>query len=32
MPTGRVIGRVSVKVLPDTDDFKHKARNDLERI
>jgi len=32
MPAGRVIGRVSVKVLPDTDDFKHKAKNDLERI
>ena len=25
MPAGQVIGRVSVKVLPDTDDFRRKA-------
>jgi phage-related protein len=32
MPAGRVIGRVSVKVLPDTDDFRKKAQRDLDRI
>ena len=31
-PGGQVIGRVSVKVLPDTDDFKKRAKTALERI
>lgn len=32
MPVGQVIGRVSVKVLPDTDDFRRQAQKDLDRI
>ncbi|MET9861958.1 hypothetical protein ABZY93_22075 [Streptomyces smyrnaeus] len=32
MPGGQVIGRVSVKVLPDTDDFRRSAQNDLDKI
>jgi phage-related protein len=32
MPAGQVIGRVSVKVLPDTDDFRRQAQRDLDRI
>jgi len=32
MPAGQVIGRVSVKVLPDTDDFRIKAQKQLDRI
>ncbi|MER5632168.1 phage tail protein [Streptomyces nitrosporeus] len=32
MPAGKVIGRISVRVLPDTSDFKDKAKTDLERI
>ncbi|QPB09847.1 tail length tape measure protein [Streptomyces phage Sentinel] len=32
MPQGQVIGRVSVRVLPDTSDFRRKAQNDLDRI
>ncbi|MFG3223256.1 hypothetical protein ACGF07_00525 [Kitasatospora sp. NPDC048194] len=32
MPAGQVIGRVSVKVLPDTDDFRAKAQVQLDRI
>lgn len=31
-PGGTVIGRVSVKVLPDTDDFRRRAQNELDRI
>jgi phage-related protein len=32
MPQGQVIGRVSVRVLPNTDDFKRTAQNQLDRI
>lgn len=32
MPQGQVIGRVSVRVLPDTDDFRSKASKQLEKI
>src|SRR5690606_1295345 len=32
MPQGQVIGRVSVRVLPDTSDFRRKAQKDLDRI
>lgn len=32
MPQGQVIGRVSVRVLPDTSDFRKKAQDDLDRI
>ncbi|QDP44221.1 tail length tape measure protein [Streptomyces phage Celia] len=32
MPAGQVIGRVSVKVLPDTDDFRRQAQNALDKI
>lgn len=32
MPAGQVIGRVSVKVLPDTDDFRRRAQKELDRI
>ncbi|MFJ3775222.1 hypothetical protein ACIPX0_26350 [Streptomyces sp. NPDC090075] len=32
MPQGQVIGRVSVRVLPNTDDFKRKAQTDLDKI
>ncbi|MFD7259317.1 hypothetical protein [Streptomyces sp. NPDC059874] len=32
MPAGQVIGRVSVKVLPDTSDFRRQAQKDLDRI
>ena len=32
MPAGQIIGRVSVKVLPDTTDFRRRAQNDLDRI
>lgn len=32
MPAGQVIGRISVKVLPDTSDFKRKAQADLDKI
>lgn len=32
MPEGQVIGRVSVKVLPDTDEFRIKAEAELEKI
>jgi len=32
MPAGTVIGRVSVRVLPDTDDFRKKAQRDLNEI
>lgn len=31
-PGGRVIGRVSVKVLPDTSEFRRKAKNQIDRI
>lgn len=31
-PGGTVIGRISVKVLPDTSDFKEKLRAELEKI
>lgn len=32
MPAGQVIGRVSVRVLPDTDQFRRQAQKDLDRI
>ncbi|MGW5130885.1 phage tail protein [Streptomyces sp. NPDC004135] len=32
MPQGQVIGRVSVRVLPNTDDFRRTAQNQLDRI
>lgn len=32
MPAGQVIGRVSVKVLPDTDSFRRDAERQLDRI
>ncbi|MGW8630609.1 phage tail protein [Streptomyces sp. NPDC055793] len=32
MPQGQVIGRVSVRVLPDTDNFRRQAQKDLDRI
>ncbi|MEU5902159.1 hypothetical protein [Streptomyces venezuelae] len=32
MPAGQVIGRVSVRVLPDTSDFKEQAKRQLEKI
>jgi phage-related protein len=32
MPAGQVIGRVSVRVLPDTSDFRRKAGNELDKI
>ncbi|MCY0933627.1 phage tail protein [Streptomyces sp. H34-S4] len=32
MPAGQVIGRVSVKVLPDTSDFRRQAQKDLDKI
>ncbi|MEU9126579.1 hypothetical protein AB0D08_00425 [Kitasatospora sp. NPDC048540] len=32
MPAGQIIGRVSVKVLPDTDDFRRDAQKQLDRI
>ena len=32
MPAGQVIGRVSVKVLPDTDDFRRVAQRELNKI
>ncbi|MEU9795067.1 hypothetical protein AB0E27_31530 [Streptomyces sparsogenes] len=32
MPAGQVIGRVSVRVLPDTDSFRRQAQKDLDRI
>lgn len=32
MPAGQIIGRVSVKVLPDTDDFRARARKQLTAI
>jgi phage-related protein len=31
-PGGQEIGRVSIKVLPDTSDFKEAAKRDLEKI
>ncbi|MEX1655513.1 hypothetical protein ABZ960_20390 [Streptomyces pseudovenezuelae] len=31
MPAGQVIGRVSVRVLPDTSEFRRKAQKDLDR-
>ncbi|MFF3249739.1 hypothetical protein ACFYWP_01745 [Actinacidiphila glaucinigra] len=31
MPQGQVIGRVSVRVLPDTDDFRREAQKKLDR-
>lgn len=30
MPAGQVIGRVSIKVLPDTDDFRRRVKNELK--
>ncbi|MEV5330863.1 phage tail protein [Streptomyces werraensis] len=32
MPAGQVIGRVSVRVLPDTSEFRRRAQKDLDRI
>ncbi|MFG2923880.1 hypothetical protein ACGFYA_20520 [Streptomyces sp. NPDC048305] len=32
MPQGQVIGRVSVRVLPDTDDFRRQAQKQLDKI
>lgn len=32
MPAGQVIGRVSIRVLPDTDNFRRDAQRDLDRI
>lgn len=32
MPAGQVIGRVSVKVIPDSDDFRADAKRQLDRI
>jgi phage-related protein len=32
MPAGQVIGRVSVRVLPDTDRFARTAQDELDRI
>jgi phage-related protein len=32
MPQGQVIGRVSVRVLPDTSDFRRKAQLELDKI
>jgi phage-related protein len=32
MAIGKVIGRVAIKVLPDTTDFREKTANDLRRI
>ncbi|MFE7124029.1 hypothetical protein [Streptomyces sp. NPDC057617] len=32
MPAGQVIGRISVRVLPDTSDFKEEAKKQLRRI
>ena len=32
MPQGQVIGRVSVRVLPDTDEFRSKASKQLTKI
>lgn len=29
---GQVVGRISVKILPDTSDFRQKAQKDLDRI
>lgn len=31
-PGGQVIGRVSIKVLPDTSDFRRRLKNALDRI
>ncbi|MEU0739261.1 hypothetical protein [Streptomyces sp. NPDC006134] len=32
MPAGKIIGRIAVRILPDTSDFKEKAKRELERI
>lgn len=32
MPAGQVVGRISVRVLPDTSDFKEEAKKQLRRI
>lgn len=32
MPEGQVIGRISIKVLPDTEDFRREAKKKLEAI
>ncbi|MGC4928081.1 phage tail protein [Streptomyces sp. DT117] len=32
MPQGQVVGRISVRVLPDTSDFKAQAAKELRRI
>ena len=32
MPAGTIIGRISVKVLPDTDDFRRDAKKKLDAI
>ncbi|PCG86353.1 hypothetical protein CIB93_08965 [Streptomyces sp. WZ.A104] len=32
MPAGQVVGRISIRVLPDTSEFKDKAKRELERI
>ncbi|MEU3709012.1 phage tail protein [Streptomyces catenulae] len=32
MATGQIIGRVAVKVLPDTADFRRRAERQLERV
>ncbi|MGW1258452.1 phage tail protein [Streptomyces sp. NPDC002513] len=32
MATGQIIGRVAVKVLPDTSDFRKRAERQLERV
>ncbi|MFI2673993.1 hypothetical protein ACH5AU_31305 [Streptomyces albidoflavus] len=32
MPEGQIVGRISVKILPDTSDYKEKARKELDRI
>lgn len=30
--SGQVVGRISVKILPDTSDFRQKAQKDLDKI
>ncbi|WKU46740.1 hypothetical protein Q3V23_23240 [Streptomyces sp. VNUA116] len=32
MPAGQVIGRVAVRVLPDTDNFRREAQKTLDRV
>lgn len=32
MPAGQIVGRISIKVLPDTDEFKQRAKVELDKI